>query len=180
MSSTSLDEVLRKAIDLNIRYYSALGRLATDYMRELTGVMAEPMKAAVASSASAFTTTTTASQAPAASVAQTPAVMVMEADAGSVSVGVFLVENHLPTEVDSKVVASLFKEPSGGAIQPEFAFDPQRIVLKPGEQTLVRATCPITAEMEAGARYTGEFAVPGLKGSTIPVVLRRRESQPGE
>jgi hypothetical protein len=176
MSSNSLDEVLRKAIDLNIRYYSTLGRLAADYMRELTTVMAEPMKSAVASSASAFQTSAAASPA----AAPAPAVMVMEAEAGSVSIGVFLVENRLSSEVDSKVVASFFKEPSGGTIQPEIAFDPQRIVLKPGEQTLVRATCPITTDMETGARYSGEFAVPGLKGSTIPVILRRREPQASE
>jgi len=180
MSSNSLDEVLRKAIDLNIRYYSTLGRLAADYMRELTTVMAEPMKSAVASSASAFQTSAAASPASAASAAPGPAVMVMEAEVGSVSIGVFLVENRLSSEVDSKVVASFFKEPSGGTIQPEIAFDPQRIVLKPGEQTLVRATCPITTDMETGARYSGEFAVPGLKGSTIPVILRRRGPQASE
>ena len=174
MSSDVLDEVLRKAIDLNMRYYSSLGRLAAEYMRELATVMAEPMKAAVASAA---TVPATNAQASAPSSAPSSAVMVMEADTGSIALGVFLVENHLPNEVDSRVAASFFKEPGGGTIQPEFTFDPQRIVLKPGEQMLVRASCPVTADMEANVRYTGEFAVPGLKGSAIPVVIGRRESR---
>jgi len=172
MSSDALNEVLRKSIDLNIRYYSSLGRLAAEYMRELAVVMTEPMKAVASSATSPIATAPT----PTPSSSQTPAVMVMEGDTGSIALGVFLVENHLPMEVDSKVVASFFKEPARGTIQPDFTFDPQRIVLKPGEQILVQASCPISAEIEANVRYKGEFAVPGLKGSTIPVVLRRRES----
>jgi len=175
MSSNSFDEVMRKAIDLNVRYYSNLGRLAADYMRELVTVMAEPMKAAVNASASPFAPPVTAPQSAQGSTATASAVMVMEAGAGSVALGVFVVENHLQTDVDSKVVASFFKDPSAGTIEPQFEFDPPRIVLKPGEQILVRASCTIASDMEPNVRYSGEFAVPGLKGSVIPVVLRRQE-----
>jgi len=62
MSSNSFDEVMRKAIDLNVRYYSTLGRLAADYMRELVTVMAEPMKAAVNASAAPCAPPVTAPQ----------------------------------------------------------------------------------------------------------------------
>jgi hypothetical protein len=174
MSSSSLDEVLRKAIDLNIRYYSSLGRLTADYWRELATAVAEPMKAAVSSATAPVTNNAITSAAPASAAAKGPAAMVLEAEPGSVALGVFLVENHLDSEVDSTVVASFFKDSAGVAIQPELTFDPARIVLKPGEQLLVRVSCTITPGLEPGTRYTGELAVPGLKGTSIPVVLRSR------
>lgn len=174
MSSNAFDDVIRKAIDLNVRYYSSMGRLAVDYWRDLFAAMAEPVKAAV-SSAQSRAASVEAESAPATSAK--PAVMVMEAEAGSVAQGVFMVENHLNTEVDSTVVASFFKDPTGIAVQPAFAFDPPRVALKPQEQILVCVSTTIGPELEPDTRYAGEFAVPGLKGTSIPVVLRSRRKQ---
>lgn len=174
MSSNAFDDVIRKAIDLNMRYYSSMGRIAVDYWRDLFAAMAEPVKAAVTSAQSNSTSAAPVS-APASSAK--PAVMVLEAEAGSVAQGVFMVENHLNTEVDSTVVASFFKDPAGMAVQPTFAFDPPRVALKPHEQILVCVSTTIGSDLAPDTRYSGEFAVPGLKGTSIPVVLRSRRKQ---
>jgi hypothetical protein len=175
MTSSGLDDAIRKAIDLNVRYYSSLGRLTVDYWTELLSAVVTPAKPA--GSSGQFTAAVhTAQSATPATVAKAAA-MVMEAASGSVAQGVFMVENHLNSEVDSVVVASFFKDPSGNAIQPQFTFDPPRIALKPGEQILVRVLTTIGADLEADTRYSGEFAVPGLKGTSIPVVLRSQRKQ---
>jgi len=172
MSSSGFDDAIRKAIDLNVRYYSSLGKLTVDYWKELLSAVAAPVKGN--SSSDQFTGSSVQASVARAPVPK-PAAMVMEAAKESVAQGVFMVENHLSTEVDSTVVASFFKDPSGNAIQPQFTFDPPRIALKPGEQTLVRVLTTIGPEVEPETRYTGEFAVPGLKGTSIPVVLRQRK-----
>jgi hypothetical protein len=174
MSSKPFDDVIRKAIDLNVRYYSSMGRLALDYWRDLFATVAEPVKAAVSPAPSS------SANAPAGSASATaakPAVMVMEAEAGSVAQGVFMVENHLNHDVDSTVVASFFKDPANVAVQPLFTFDPPRVALKPHEQILVCVSTTIGSDLQPETRYTGEFAVPGLKGTSIPVVLRSRRKQ---
>ena len=86
-----------------------------------------------------------------------------------------MVENHLNNEVDSAIVASFFTDPQGAAVEPAFAFDPPRVALKRGEQMLVRVTTTIGPELEPDTRYVGEFMVPDLKGTSIPVVLRSRK-----
>ena len=171
MSSSGFDDAIRKAIDLNVRYYSSLGKLTVDYWKELLSTVMIPET----NRRSGPFTPDPVHVSPAPATVSTPAAMVMEAAQGSVAQGVFMVENHLSTEVDSAVVASFFKDPSGKAIQPQFSFDPPRIVLKPGEQILVRVLTTIGSELEPETRYTGEFAVPGLKGTSIPVVLRQRK-----
>ena len=174
MSSNAIDDAVRKAIDLNVRFYSSLGRLTVDYWRELFTAVVEPIRAttpfAHAAAANPMRAAATSSDA----AGSKPAAMVIEGEPGSVGVGVFLVENHFNTEIDSNVVASFFKDPSGFVVQPAFTFDPPRVVLKPGEQILVRVSTTISPELALGTRYTGEFVVPGLKGTAIPVVLRSR------
>jgi hypothetical protein len=176
MKPNPLEEVIRKAVDLNVRYYSSLGRLTLDYWRELLGAVTQlnlqtnreiPPAARILQGPAASPVTPSPTPASAAT-------MVIEADAGSVGVGVFMVENRLGSEVDSKVAATSFKDPHGGEVQPNFIFDPPRVALKPGEQILVRVSTTLDPTLECDTRYTGEFVVPGLRGTTVPVVLRSR------
>jgi hypothetical protein len=173
----AFDDVIRKTVDVHVRYYSSLGRLALDYWRELFAAVAQPMNqqmnkeipgAARSAPGQASSAVTPPPPSPGA------ATMVIEADAGSVGVGVFMIENRLGSDVDSRVAATSFKDPEGEEVQPTFVFDPPRVVLKPGEQILVRVSTTLDPSLECGTRYTGEFVVPGLRGTTIPVVLRSR------
>jgi hypothetical protein len=100
--------------------------------------------------------------------------MVLEAEAGAVAVGAFVVENSLPRSVATVVVASPFARPDGHALVVPIACDPPEVTLDPGQQMIVRVGVTVSDEMEAGTDYAGELAVPELPGTRIPVVVRRR------
>lgn len=103
--------------------------------------------------------------------------MVLEGEAGSSALGVFLVENRFGQEISACVVASAFTDEAGKQVQPDLKFDPEMLNLKPGEQLLVRVEATIDENLELEASYYGEFAVPELTGTRIRVVLRRRPAQ---
>src|SRR5215475_2722563 len=89
MSSSGFDDVIRKAIDLNVRYYSSLGKLTVDYWKELFSAVAVPVKGN--SSSEQFTGSSVQAFVARAPVSK-PAAMVMEAPKDSVAQGVFMVE----------------------------------------------------------------------------------------
>ncbi|MCI0390636.1 MAG: hypothetical protein MOB07_17965 [Acidobacteria bacterium] len=186
-----LEDLLRRSMDAYMRYYGAVGQLTVDYMKDLMATWSQvriPSTPAVS-----FQTTTpppapTRSEEP--SIASQPApqsapqsakqsigVMVLEGDAGGGALGVFLVENHLGREVSARVTATGFTAPDGSEVHPALVFDPEVIALQPGEQLLVRVMAAIDDSLEPDVRYQGEFTVPELTGTRIPVVLRRRVSQ---
>jgi len=177
-SFRSLEELYRRALDLNLRYYASMGKLTADYLRDITTAI---------SNVQTTTSTDQTRYAPPqpgpstvpprpASAPRTgvPAVMVFEGDGGSTAMGVFLIGNSLDHEVSAPVTASPVVNDAGVAVNIAFAFDPAVVNLRPGEQLLVRATAVIDPVLEPGARYRGEFLIPELLGTRIPFVIRRR------
>jgi len=164
----SLQELMRRSLELNVRYYGALGRLTTDYVKDLlttvSDVRAQPPVAQPSPAAAA--------PAPA-----PEAVMVLEGETGSNALGVFLVENHFGYEISARVLASMFTDEAGRQLKPNFVFDPDVLKLKPGEQLLVRVEATIDQNLEPDASYYGEFTIPEITGTRIRVVLRRRPLQ---
>lgn len=176
-----LEELWRRSLDLNVRYYGAVGRLTADYFKDLVSVVSElrapqPAGGRVPATSSGHTAGARADSAatnPAPSIS-TAGTMVLEGETGGRVLGVFLVENHLNRGISAKVAASPFIDASGRTVQPVLAFDPDLIVLGPGEQLLVRVVAVIDDTLEPEVRYVGQFIIPGLTGTRIPVVLRRR------
>jgi hypothetical protein len=168
-NSSSLEEAWRRAMDLNMRYYSAVGRLATEYWRELVSTIGD-LGGARAAAGAQTANAQAASQAPSSSAGT----IVLEAEAGSQAIGVFLVQNHLDHRITAKVQPSAFVDESGNEAHPTFEFDPEVITLDPKEQMLVHARATIDRAMKAGESYRGELVIPDLAGTRIPVVLRRR------
>jgi hypothetical protein len=184
----SLEELWRRSLDLNTRYYGAIGRLTVDYLKELASTVstlgttqpttgghdafgAQPPRPSHTHGAA---TSHTHGAQPSAAQSSTAGAMVLEGEIGSRVLGVFLVENHLKHEISARVIASAFIDESGRIVQPVLVFDPEAIVLGPGEQSLVRVAAVIDATLEPGVRYAGQFTIPELTGTRIPVVLRRR------
>ena len=167
----SAEELWRRAFELNMRYYGALGRLTADYFRDFLGVLGDVR-------------TSQGGQRPqpsAASAAPPPpapekrsAVMVLEEEAGRGALGVFLVENHLDHEVSARPVVSAFVDSAGRQVRPAVKFDPEVVALRSGEQLLVRVIAVMDESLEPEVRYEGEVTIPELKGTRIPIVLRRR------
>jgi len=174
-----LDEVWRRSFDAYIKYYSTIGRLTADYLKDLAAVWSDVRLPTLAGGAQPVSATShgAARQSGQPSPAGRPAgVMVLEGEAGASALGVFLVENNLGRDVSGRVIASPFVDETGREIRPAFVYDPEIINLRPGEQLLVRVLAAIDETMEPEVRYQGQFTIPELSGTMIPIVLRRRPS----
>jgi hypothetical protein len=170
------NDVLRRALEANLQYYAALGRLTVDYLEAL-GSIARQVEVPV----KLGDRTVTLRQAPPAPEVPAPtppppAVMVLEAEGGGTAIGVFLVENLLAEKVSAPVSASAFEAPDGREVALPLAFDPEIVMLEPGEQILVRVTAQVGDDLEQEVSYRAELAVPGVIGTKVPIVARRRAS----
>ena len=195
-----LSQAWRRALDLNIRYYGAISRLATNYISELVGAIGELSSgntgdrggpapdmggpppnfhaspaAAPVQPAHTHSSTHSHPAPPAAQPAAPPqATMVLEGETGAKALGVFLVHNYLGEKVSVRVQASAFADESGNEVAPRLAFDPSFINLEPREQVIVRVVADIDKALKPGVTYRGELKIPELAGSPVPVALRRR------
>jgi hypothetical protein len=171
MANVGIREIIQRAMDLNLRYYGAVGQLTADYVQDLIVSIGDAKR---------LTIDGVRSRAPGPPSPPTPEpsrpIMVLEAETGNSALGVFLVENQLPKEVHAQVIASAFTDSLGRSVQPALIFDPASVILGPKEQALMRVSAMITNELEPGVRYQGELTIPALRGTRIPIVLRRRSS----
>ena len=174
---SSLEEIWRRSLDLNLRYYGAVGKLTADYVRDLAATFIKAnQQDASAPPAPSAQTTVRPPEAPAATqdgARQQAGTMVLEGTSGSKVLGVFLVENHLDHPISARVVASSFISADGHEVSPTIVFDPESVSLGAREQALVRVLVFIDETMAPEVRYLGQLTIPELIGTRIPVVLRR-------
>ncbi len=174
-----LMDVWRRALDVNIQYYTAMGQLAVDLVKTLVSTITDlqtetpPVEQ---SQEAAAPTSRPPSSSPASNATASTSTLVLEAEAGQAALGAFLVENRLGRKVSAPVVASAFTDPQGTAVNPLIQFEPSLINLEAGEQVLVRILAQIDESLQTEVRYRGEASVPGLGGMSVPLVLRRREA----
>ena len=169
-------DVLRRALEANLQYYAALGRLTVDYFEALGSIARQvEVPAKLGNRTITLRQAEPAPAAPAPAPAP-PAVMVLEAEGGGTAIGVFLVENLLAEKVSAPVSASAVTAPDGREVALPLAFDPEVVVLEPGEQILVRVSARIDEELEPDVSHRAELAVPGVIGTKVPIVVRRRAS----
>lgn len=167
MADTSrvVGELVRRAVEMNVRYYGSLLGLATDYVRDLGGIVTGSLAGASAPARPA---------ARPAGGARPPPVMVLEAEAGEEARGLFVLHNVREREVKARVTASEARDPGGGVVQADLRFEPPEVALAPGQQTTVLAVARLDERMEPGVPYTASFGVPGLAENAVSAVLRRR------
>jgi hypothetical protein len=168
------DDVLRRALEANLQYYTALGRLTVDYLEALGSIARQVEVPAKLGNRTITLRQSAPAPEPPAPAPPPPAVMVLEAEGGGTAIGVFLVENLLAEKVSAPVSASAFADPDGREVALPLAFDPEVVVLEPGEQILVRVTAQVADDLEADVSYRAELAVPGVIGTKVPIVARRR------
>ena len=165
-----LEDTLRRAMEANLRYYEALGRVTQDYWKAMFGIWRElPVRLGGAQNTA---------RPQAASPPPAPATLVLEGDVGGDAQGVFMVENRLTRTVATTVVTSAFADHSGRAIRPTLRVVPGVVTLEPGGRTLVQLYAAVTDDLDPDVDYRGEVTVPGLSDHAIPVVLRRRAQAP--
>jgi hypothetical protein len=167
-----VDELIKRTVDLNVRYYSAMGQLMATYFKDLVVTFSD-----------LSTTQTQASPVrsqthPSMQKTQQSPVMVLEAESGKEALGVFLIENHLDHSISTRVVPSSFFDAARNEIKPSFVFDPDAVTLCSGEQVLVRVKAQIDDTFVPDASYQGSLNIPELTGSTVRIVIRRRSVPP--
>jgi hypothetical protein len=166
------DELIRRAVDLNVRYYSSMGQLMATYVKDLVETFS--LTATQTQSEQPPAPQSPPRTNPSAHRAQPAPVMVLEAESGKEALGVFLVENHLDHQISTRVVPSPFFDAAHNEIKPSFVFDPEAVSLRSGEQVLVRVQVPIDDTFLPDVGYEGSVNIPELTGSRVRIVLRRR------
>lgn len=188
-------DLLQRALDAQLRYYAEVGRLTVEYFGtlgdlsrsvdvKLPGVdRAFRWAPSDGGATAAYAPPPPPAAAPATAVAEpaAAAVIVLEGEAGGTAAGLFLVENSLRQRVSSPIAASVFTSPAGDEVQPHLGFEPEIVSLEPGEQLLVHLTAAIDEDLDEGVGYRGSLRVPGLQGTEVSIVVRRRASSaPGD
>ncbi len=107
-----------------------------------------------------------------------PIKIVLEAAAGHTARGMFLVENFLPNPVQGRIVASKLKGCAAEEVELPFIFVPPVAALKPRDQLLAQFSVVIPDTLTPGIFYAGEIAIPELKGTAIPLMVRRLAPAP--
>jgi len=167
-----VDELIKRAVDLNIRYYSGMGQLLATYVKDLVVTFSDLATTQTQAPSSRPQTH------PSTQKSQPSPVMVLEAESGKEALGVFLVENHLDHSISTRVVPSSFSDGVRNEIKPRFIFDPAAVSLRSGEQVLVQVRVQIDDTFAVDVSYHGSVYIPELTGSTVGIVLRRRSAAP--
>ncbi|HEX5719269.1 MAG TPA: hypothetical protein VF179_24115 [Thermoanaerobaculia bacterium] len=157
----------------HLRFVEGVAQLAVNHARSVVDICTDlfPVQPKSADSAAAHATgEASASRSTAGAVP----VLVLEAEAGELAYGVFLVNNQLTGRVSAPVEASAFVDPMGHEFRPPVTIEPQMVTLDPGEQCPVRISVLVSEDLVAGVSYRAEISIPGLSESRVPVVLRRR------
>lgn len=166
---SGIEEVWRRALDANLRYYEALGKLSAEYLKAYAGALGQLRVSRAAAPATSVASPQTSQP-----VENRPApVMALEAQEGGAAVGVFMVENHLGDRVTGPVSLSPLADAEGREVVATVKFEPDVVTLEPGEQMLVQTTATVDRTFKVGVDYRGAIRVPGLRGTEIPIVVRR-------
>jgi hypothetical protein len=160
---TDLADMWRDAAEASLRYWGRLGRLAFESVTALVALVAELRPGE-------------AGQAALPEVTRAARTILVEAEAGHSGMGVFLVENTTPQQLSIPVSVSSFLDPDGREVNPAVAFQPDVILLDPGDQLVVQVAAAVDETLEPDVRYHAEISVPGLSQTRIPIVVRRRAS----
>jgi hypothetical protein len=154
-------DLLRDATQAAVGYWGRLGRLAFESVAALVPLVAELGRGEAAP----------APPLPAAPAMRT---ILVEADAGELGLGVFLLENTTSQQMSIPLSASPFVDAEGKEVHAQLTFRPDVATLDPGDQLAVQVAVAVDETLEPEVRYRAEIGVPGLSKTRIPIVVRRR------
>ena len=168
---TDLATAWRDAAGAGLRYYARLGGLAL----ELAGVLVPAIRELRPTvRLSPNPPSAPGRKPPAQSGERSEQTIVIEATAGRSGLGVFMVENTTARKASAAVGVSAFVDAAGREVHPEIRFSPPEVTLEPGDQVLVQVAAAVDETLQPGVRYGAEISIPGLSGTGIPIVVRRR------
>jgi hypothetical protein len=179
---SSFEQIATQVVELNLRYYRALGAATMDYVRSMLTFVGDrspvirdaTARARQAATSVARAATPTAPPAAAPATVHATNAVVLEAAAGEEAAGGFLVNNHLPRRVSAAFRVSPFLGPRGEPFDGALTIDPPMLTLEPGMQAVVRISAMIPATIPPAVDYRGTISIPGLADAPIELVIRRR------
>jgi hypothetical protein len=172
----SIGEVWRRALDLNVRYYEAWGRVANEYVRDLGATLksySPNVRLPTITLPNVTTATGTTSKQRAVDSTPQPAsrpIVLLEAAPGSLAEGAVLVENHLAHPVSAGIRAVVDSD-----IDIVILVEPDHVDLAPGESAVLRVSTTLPqSDSSAVTEIRGELLAPELVGTAVPLLIRSR------
>lgn len=152
-------DLVKGALELNLRYTSTLLHLSKDYLKDANEVLKrEPAAPAPP---------------PDAPPAQRPPLLVV-GRAGELANGAFAINNPTEREIDVHLVVQ------GELDERHVRVDPARLKLKAGESAIVRILASIDDKMPVDRDHVGTVVAPGLSNQGVPFIVRRLAAVPAD
>lgn len=148
-----MTDLLKSAVELNLRYTSTLLHLSKDYLKDANGVL-------------------TSENAPApAPMPETPPAprppLLVVGRRGEVANGAFAINNPGERDIAVHLVVQ------GEVDERHVRVEPARLNLKPGEGAIVRILARIDEQLPAEQDLPGMVVAPGLSSQGVPFIVRR-------
>lgn len=152
-------DLLKSAVELNLRYTSTLLHLSKDYLKDANGVITREAAAPA--------------PAPDAPPAQRPPLLVV-GRSGELANGAFAINNPGEREIAVHLVLQ------GEVDERHVRVEPARLNLKPGEGAIVRILARIDEKLPLEQDLPGAVVAPGLSSQGVPFIVRRLAELPAE
>lgn len=151
-------DLLKGAVELNLRYTSTLLHLSKDYLKDANVVLTRDPPAPAPTT-------------PDAPVAQRPPLLVV-GRSGEVANGAFAINNPGEREMQVHLVVQ------GEVDERHVRVEPSRFTLKAGEGVIVRILATIDEKLPAEQDLPGAVVAPGLSNQSVPFIVRRLADVP--
>lgn len=144
-------DLIKGAVELNLRYTSTLLHLSKDYLKDANVVLKRE---------------TAPAPPPGEPAPQRPPLLVV-GRAGDVANAAFAINNPTDREINVHLVVQ------GELDERHVRTDPARFTLKPGEGTIVRILATIDEKLPVDRDHVGSVVTPGLSSQGVPFIVRR-------
>jgi len=144
-------DLIKGAVELNLRYTSTLLHLSKDYLKDANVVLTREAAPAPP---------------PDEPAPQRPPLLVV-GRAGDVANAAFAINNPTDREINVHLVVQ------GELDERHVRTDPARFTLKPGEGTIVRILATIDEKLPVDRDHVGSVVAPGLSNQGVPFIVRR-------
>ncbi len=150
-------DLLKNAVELNLKYTSTLLHLSKDYLKDASNVI----------------TRETTPPAPPPGPAPRPPLLIV-GRSGDTGNAAFAINN--PGDKDRSVHLVV----QGDLGDDRVKLDPSRFALKPGEQAIVRILVPFDDRLPENQDQIGQVVAPGFSNQGVPFIVRRLPSVAGD
>jgi hypothetical protein len=158
-------ELLKGAVDLNLRYGSSLLQLSKGYVLDAAEVLSRTGSAAAAPAAQATSAAPAATPAATKSPARAP--LLVAGRSGDLANAAFAINNPGSQPVQGQLLVQ------GELGAERVRLDPAHFSLQPGQGLIVRIVVPIDDQLRAEHDHLGAVVVPGLSAEAVPFIVRR-------